>query len=322
MMPKKLLISLKLLLGAALFALLFAQVDVKETLTAIVTVDPLWLVVGFALPHLGIAISAFKWKILLSDLGIRVKLVTATNLYMIGTFFSNFLPSVVGGDVIRALILSRETSDRTGIAAATFAERFIGFVALVTLIPISFFEPRVTGPFGVAILLTFSAALFAFLVSYALYRRTHRSDATGSIASNQGIVKKAQTFARTSVTRLGHHRPRTVFLALVSSYAFYGTAMLTVFAVGLALGISIQAWTLLVAVPLVLFLGLLPISLNGLGVAEIGWVVVLGLCGVASEDGLALALLLRIRQFLTAVVGGVSYLSIKTKADQSSVNRA
>ena len=136
-------IAAKILFGVGLIAVLISSVDLSMLIERFRSINIAYLLAVFILPHIAMLLSSRKWQILLIALNIRFHLYRLFNLYMIGTFFSNFLPTMVGGDVYKSFALSRETGDAASVLAATFLERFLGLTALVSLLPLVIFQDAV-----------------------------------------------------------------------------------------------------------------------------------------------------------------------------------
>ena len=76
--------------------------------------------------------SAYKWLLLLEIQGIRnEKFTHLWGLYYVGIFFNNFLPTEVGGDVLRSYEVAKDTGKYLESLVAVTAERVTGFYALV-----------------------------------------------------------------------------------------------------------------------------------------------------------------------------------------------
>ena len=60
-----------------------------------------WLVAALALYLAMILASAWRWGLLLGAQGIPFTFGRLTSSFLVATFFNNFLPSNIGGDVIR-----------------------------------------------------------------------------------------------------------------------------------------------------------------------------------------------------------------------------
>ena len=318
-MSQRILVCGKLLLGIGLLALLVAVSDPAGLLARLAGVDLLWLSVVLVLPHIGILLSSVKWQQLLRELNVRAKLRRLLALYLIGTYFNNFLPTMVGGDAYKIYRLSRDTGDGSAVIAATFMERYVGLVALLTLLPLILLQQpvhRAFPPLTVTVLL----ALVLLLVSIALLFRNVEGG-TDLRSTGAGWFHKLMDAVSAVAARVRSYRgARAVLMrSYVISLGFYLVTVATGWAALRSVGAEVDFTYMLAIVPVVLLLALLPISLNGLGVTESAYVVLLGLAGVSATDALAMALLLRARIFLTAVIGGVLFLVERNVAHERGV---
>jgi uncharacterized membrane protein YbhN (UPF0104 family) len=105
-----------------------------------------------------------------------------------------------------------------------------------------------------------------------------------------------------------HHHPYVFWSGIGWSMVVQGLNVLTVMALGHALGLDLPAAAYCVAVPLVSLMTALPISLNGVGVREGGLVWVLAPYGVSEAQGIALGLLWFSVTVATGLIGGLVYL--------------
>lgn len=290
--------------GIALLVVLFLRIDFDAVLGRLASVRWAWLVAVLILPHVAIWLSAIKWRLLLASLGVTVTRRKAFWLYMIGTFFNNFLPSSAGGDVVRALELRRERDATGAIVAATLAERLIGFAALIVLLPLAVTDARVrqSTPF---LWLVIGASLAALIAGVWFLLSGHLGTVTRRLPLRR--VARALERSEASLRHLAADR-KALRASFLLSVAFYGTAILTVAAASRALERPLGVFELEAVVPLVLLVGMLPISLNGLGTKEAAYVFFLGLIGMPPATALALAVVLRTRAVLTAILGGIAFV--------------
>ena len=87
--------------SVALLAFLFSKVDVGRLWTVARTASVPWLLAALAL-YLGmILLSAWRWGLLLEAQDIPFAFRRLTSSFLVASFFNNFLPSNIGGDVIR-----------------------------------------------------------------------------------------------------------------------------------------------------------------------------------------------------------------------------
>jgi uncharacterized protein (TIRG00374 family) len=104
-------------------------------------------------------------------------------------------------------------------------------------------------------------------------------------------------------------KPGLIVWALLVSMVANGLSIINIYLYALAVGADVSLAKAAVVAPVVLAVGLLPISLNGLGVIEGTFVVLLGLMGVPPDMALAVALLRRLVLLGQSLVGGVLYSS-------------
>lgn len=312
----------RLSLGLALLGILIYAVDFSQLREIISDVNPYWLIGVIVFPHLAILVSVFKWKWLMSTQKLHYPTGTLFKLYLIGTFFSNFLPSMVGGDVVRGYLLGADSSTAPHVTAAIVVERLSGFAALIALLVFGVFDQGLQARYPFLVVTLAAIMLTAIIGAIAVWRGKRLR--FGWLSSHPLLQNRVADFLRLTRTRMGdfrHHKTTVVHCFLIS-FPFYFFSMAAVYSAGRAFGIDIEIWTLLVVVPVVLLIGLLPISINGMGINETGWVVFLGLFGVAPALGLAIGLLLRVRILLTSLVGGVLYATLKNRIKPDACDTA
>ena len=310
--PKRWIVFVKLAVGLGLIAALIMRVDLSALLRSIASVDPFYLAVMFVIPHLMILINTVKWQIFLRELGLRPGFIRLFVLYLIATFFNNFLPTMVGGDAVRAYALGRDTQDASSVTAATFMERIIGLAALVSLVPLVVLSKTVTDRFPGVWLLA-PACLFGFVLVTAMLLST-RMDPLWRRLRRIRVLERMLGFLAKTRKAVYRAAASTRILAgtFLLSLLFYFGAAATVWAAAMSLGADVGIGYLMATVPLVLVAGMLPISLNGLGITEAGFALFLQLAGVPLVDAVAVGLLLRARLFVTALFGGLLFLKYRS----------
>ena len=305
--------AIKVIFGIALLAALLFSVNLRTLLDRLTSVYLPYLAIVFLLPHVAMLLSTIKWKIFLHALSIRVPLARLFGLYMIGTFFSNFLPTMVGGDVVKSYALYREAGNASSVLAATFLERLMGLTALISILPLSFLQPSlreaipmlglivctVIGSYVVVLIFVFSPAL----------------DFTRQFTPRSSIAARIWGFlwkTHNTVRQFRKLQPQ-LLASYAISVAFYFVTVSSTWFAALGVGISIDFLYLAAVVPMILLAAFIPVSLNGLGVTETGYVIFFRLAGIPAEDALAIALILRTRLLITAFIGGVIFLAYKSR---------
>lgn len=89
------------------------------------------LVLGFSLILLQFILTAYRWKLFV-DTKVKIGTFLAFKLTLIGQFFSFFIPGGVGGDIVKALELSKLKSlGRSETLSTVLADRIFGLFAMV-----------------------------------------------------------------------------------------------------------------------------------------------------------------------------------------------
>ncbi len=128
---------------------------------------------AFAALLFGHALAALRWYVLVRTMQIPLRPRAYIEIFAMGTFANTFLPGGTGGDLLRALYVTRDVrSDRSGAAISIIADRALGFFGLLAVaVMIGFAAPdhpaAVVTPRWTAMVLavTFAAAALAIIVA-------------------------------------------------------------------------------------------------------------------------------------------------------------
>lgn len=297
----------RIVVSGGLLAYLVTQVDLAK-LAAIwrgVALPPLLL--GVALQLAGVLISALKWWLLLRASDQRVPYWWTVRAYFIGQFFNNFLPTMIGGDAVRAYQLSQRTGRTAGAIVSVFVERLLGFLALTCiaavalLLNVSALNAELRWASVVALVCA-AGALCAALAAPLLMRLLLRVRLPTVVNWRGKLAGTAQAVAAY------YHYRRTLALVIALSFAYQLVWIGSNYALARALGLPISYGFMALIVPLSDIVGLIPVFLNSLGAREGTFVLFLGQRGVAAEVALALAWVIFVARLGVSLLGGVFYL--------------
>jgi hypothetical protein len=288
-------VSLGLLLG------LMAWVGWKPLLEGLAKI-PLWLLpVSVAIYLVSQAISAWRWRQLGVATGLHLPYRVYLVDYLVGMFWSLFLPGAIGGDVGRLWLLARQTGRPKREALATLlAERGLGMGMLVLLAALGALLPCAAHvPAGLRYMLL---SLLAGLGVVGLLARTLPPSSPLSQKILHCLPKQLG-----DIWRLGHgylcNTPlmaKTLFLSLLVHLCM----LVLHLGLGHALGLLVPAPYWLVVYGLVGLASVLPIAINGLGVREGAYVMCLGFVGVPVHQALTFAVAWLTVSTLTSVLAG------------------
>jgi len=301
----------RLFVSAGLIAFLIYRLDLSEVGGHLrgLAVLPLCLA---ALADFGVIfINSLRWRVLLAARGIRPPQARLLYYYLVGNFFSAFLPTAVGGDVVRVVGLSAGTDRRADVFASVLVERLLGFFVLLPLglcaIP---FIGRGQVDWGVIVTVWAIAGLF-FLIAFIVMLRP--------VAARllRILDPLLRPFGRFKVREKIEHAyealvsykccwPALVkgFLISAVSRLFWVTGC---YMVARAFSIDLDFPTLLLVVPIVELARMIPISISGIGVREATFVALLGQFGVDDTLAFTYSVVVYLVFMLFALIGGLLY---------------
>ena len=251
-------------------------------------------------------VSAVRWAALARPLGIKTPFKDMIQYYLIGMFFNLFAPSTVGGDVSRVYYLVKDEDARANGRAVTtvhaamsvLMDRAIGMVVLVWLGASGLLLfPKYAVPQSVrsaTFLLSLGFLLGALLMP--VLKRFLPED------GHQLVVKLRLAF------RSYRLHWRALLAAAVLSLAVHLIQAWMHTVMGQALGLEVPFSFSLIVYPLVGTFAAIPITLNGLGLREGGYIFLLAVIGIGTEQGIAFGILLFLIVALDSLLGGVLFL--------------
>lgn len=298
---------MKAAVSAALLFFLVRRLNLDELGTMLRQTDPLWVLFSVLVGVVPIAINSWKWRILLRAKGKSVPFGRLLNLYFTGLFINNFFPSTIGGDIFRGYEVGRDVDDRALAMASVFMERFTGMTALTAIALVafvsnlsSFRDPRFALALGAGLIVYIAVAVAVVLPGpLAWGLRVFPTGLPGRLIGKL-IRVQAAIHDYTGQTR-------AIAAALALSLLFHLTAMVYIYVSSRAFGVALPARTLLVIVPVIMFISSLPITIGGLGLLEWAFFFTFGASGAGSSPGLLVGLLLRANSLLFSLWGGVVY---------------
>ena len=291
---------LRVIVSIGALAFLFWQIGLGETLSVLRRADLRYLLAAFLLFTFSLGVRAVRWFLLLRALDPAVPLGRLLRLYFVGQFFSSFLPSQFGGDVVRALELTRDTGSSASVGTVLL-DRMIGLLVLFVmgLVVLPFQAARMEPwlmwlLFGVA-----GGGLVAggLVLEGNLLRRITRWLPPAISLAGQGPLAKVYA----AVTGCGQ---RALLGAFGVSVIFNLLNVLINWLCGQAVGAGIGLGYFFVATPLLSVSGLIP-SIGGWGVRETVSTAVFA--GTGQNVAAALGMALGIVTLAAGLVGGAIY---------------
>jgi uncharacterized protein (TIRG00374 family) len=290
-----------------LLALLLRIVNLREVGRLLLSENPAFFFAAILVALADRAFMIAKWYPLLRVQVDSIPLRTSARAYLASSFAAVFLPTSVGGDVLRAIALGRDRRAIVEVGASVVAERLLGMLSLGMLCLVGLFIGWRQGIDLGFLLPGTIAAVAASVAAFFLPIAAHRIE-----VSEAGAGAKVWHRLRGVLSRVGrahalyHRRPGLLAVVGVFSLVEQLFPIVVLWLLSRALGTQVSFTMLMVAAPLTLFVTRLPIAVWGLGVAEVSLVYLLGRFGIAASEALALAVAGRIIE-LIAVLPGAPY---------------
>ena len=268
MKTKPLKALVRLVLSLALLAVVFELVGGEEILDSMksVRIGP-WLavLVGFLVLHVA---SAIKWRYFLSLSGARIPLIPTLQCYSAGLFGNLCLPSLVGGDVLRAGLAMRFTPEKEAVVLSTLIERLSDVGALVILTLLGMIAaPSAIGEIhrgAIDGFVLFAGMLISIVVG---------GFAAWFVMTKVPLRRMPRKAARFSIKALRAFRtikssPAKVLLGSLICVALQAGFVVLNIGLGDMMGMDLDASLWFMLWPLSKIASMLPVSLGGLGVRE------------------------------------------------------
>jgi uncharacterized protein (TIRG00374 family) len=310
---KRLATILRIIIGIALIALLIWRLDLRKILDNIRGIETIYLFYAGIPYFLFIVVSAWRWQVLLDYKKFNISFGRALVIYFIATFFNNFLPTTIGGDVMRVLYSMKDR--RADALATVLVDRILGFVGL------------------------FIFALFAVLYLFIIKQQTEFlpfiiagliiiSVITYLLFSRRAYGKLAPVIKKIKILKLGERLNRLYEAAIDFNGAWYAIALCIVLSIliqaflalgpffvmkGMSLSNSVDILPFFIYIPIINVVSMIPISFNALGVREYFYVLLFSRVGFTAETSVVISLVAFFIYFLLSLVGGLFFIFVRKK---------
>ena len=296
---------IKILVSISLISLLLLGVDWKDIAGRLQGLDPLLAVLAFVFLSIQYPISALKWRKALRLHGVEQPYLRLLRVLCIAFFFNNFLPTAIGGDAYRAYRTFEFSARPAHAISAVVVERLFGILALLFLgylsaIYLVFFGDLVHREIIALLVAAATAGTVAFWIAWKLDLPIARR--AWSKVSHIHKLEPLFDSLRT-IKRNRHHLAGLAGLSLLFQ-ATAVTAITFMFAsIGLHGALPESGFTAAAAG----IAGVIPISINGVGVVEGSFVVAALEAALPYSEAVLVAICLRIYMVLSSVVFGILY---------------
>jgi uncharacterized membrane protein YbhN (UPF0104 family) len=290
-LKRALALLVKLSVSLCLLVYLFSNTDLVALERRVRTGDTVLFASGALLYSAMLLLATWRWRLLLQAQGCDASLRQLSASYLVATFFNNFLPSNIGGDLVRVRDGSRLTGSTTTSLAVVAVDRILGFGALYALALAAYSTGgpalrRLMGarPVVVGLGLVFAALAYVFF----------RPGTTRRLMARTGLARFPWAQERFAVAQAAvqAYRDRVggVLRAFAASLALQAIFVCYYYAVAHALRVPLGLGACFLMVPLCTLVQAVPVSFNGWGVREAVFTVYFAQVGLSRDSAMAFSL--------------------------------
>jgi hypothetical protein len=285
---------MKIIVSVVLLALLFSRVDARRLWTIVRHASIAWLAAAMLIYFLNVLASVWRWRLLLRAQDVQVPARSLLGSYLVATFFNNFLPSNVGGDVIRIRDTARPAKSKTLATMVVLSDRVLGLMALVLVaavgasaaaeVPAHAGSPIWPSWLWAGFLLCAAATAPAVLAPIGFGRLLQPLTVFHPEWVGGRIEKLTDVLSRF------RERPGAIASCFAVAVGVQSSMIIFYLAVIYALHLRVGVWDLAVIVPISFVVQLLPVSVGGFGVREATFSLYFAKIGLPIESAVVMSL--------------------------------
>jgi hypothetical protein len=303
--------SLKALLGFCVILFLVLRLEPGKLAAQIGEPNIKYLALAVLIQLAAKAIWTMRWQEVLLACGLKRRFSELLGWIFIGLFFNSFLPSAVGGDVIRGYYAARERGDLPKSYLALLIERALGLLSMTVLAASASLLVLLGGQVElsphIVVIYAGAGTLCGTGAMYLFWRRQVHAFVMkvpfwGRLAANPFLKGASEAFGQF------HFSTSRKLRVLFNSMGLQVVAVLFYVACARAVGLDAPMIQFFLIVPAATLAAMLPITLNGIGVREGVLVGLLAAQGAPMFLSSGCALLALLISTLFSMAGGVVYL--------------
>jgi len=292
------MVALKLIVTGGFLWFVFHKVDLGPLAIRLGDFQTEWVVVALAFLFGQLLLTGVRWYFVSRLVSADISMGLATRLVLIGQFFNQVLPSSVGGDGVRAWLLSREGISIKRALVSVVCDRAAALVLLTLIVactlPVVIVPNDVAIPSAKTLVIVINVfSLFGLLFLFFWGE-----------AFSEWLISTPMRLIGVIIRDL-----RRVLFSSVDSLWIVGLSIavqamlvMNIYFCALALGTELGTLQLLM-LPLIMLISSIPISFGGWGLRESVMITGLGFVGVSANDALAVSVSFGIAQMVIGLPG-------------------
>lgn len=264
-----------------------------------------------------------RWQVLLRSQGIDATFFQALRLTFIGFFFNNVVPGMTGGDVVKAVMIARESKGRGPDAVSTvIVDRVLGLIVLAALAAVVLLfalDTYGTIAMWVFIMLAVATACILLFLSRRVRKLLRIDKLLNRLPGSEALKRLDRAFL------LYRTKKKEMAFCIAISLLSHMFNILSVWFLGVGLGVDAahgllepQFMTYMVVVPIIMIVAAVPVLPGGWGVGEAAFGYFFRTVGVQNLAlSIGLSVLHRFSMLLWSLLGGVFLFLSRKEAKEA-----
>jgi uncharacterized membrane protein YbhN (UPF0104 family) len=301
--------------SVALLALLLSRVEVGRLWSVARTASIPWLAAALVLYLVMVLVSAWRWGLLLEAQGVALRYGRLAVSFLVACFFNNFLPSNIGGDVVRVADTAPAAGSKTLATTVVLLDRGIGLLGLVLIAAVGATTgSRLADGGPVAPALLWAGFAIATIVAAPTLLRPQ---AVARLLQPLRVIHPAwvdERLARltAALARFGE-TPGALVACFIGAVIVQAVLVAFYLAIAYSMRIPIGFGDLAVIVPITFIVQMIPLSMNGFGVREATFGFYFARLGLPLESALLVSFMGAALIMLVSLSGGAAYVMRNAK---------
>jgi uncharacterized membrane protein YbhN (UPF0104 family) len=301
----------KVVISTGLLWVLLSRVDTRTLWSHARHASTTWLASTLLIYLVMILVSAWRWGLLLDAQRVGVSFGGLTSSFLVATFFNNFLPSNIGGDVVRIADTAKPARSKTLATTVVLIDRGLGLLGLVLVAAVGATVSRQSGlsvgPLGPAALWGgFAFATAAAMPAVAMPGKLSALLRPLRVFHTTWVDERLSTL--TATLERFKQQPRALIGCFVGAVLVQMILVTFYIAIARSMGVGVTPVQLALVVPMSLLVQLIPVSVNGFGVREAVFGFYFARFGLPLDAALAVSFVGAAMMALFSITGGIALL--------------
>jgi uncharacterized membrane protein YbhN (UPF0104 family) len=293
----------KAAISAVLLYLSLRRVNLDSVGQRLGSLDLIWIAFILVILCAQMPLSALRWREIVGVCGTKLPLTTALRYSIIGQFFSQVLPSTVGGDAVRIWLLARGGAGWPTAIYSVLIDRVVGVSALAVMVAacLPWTLNLVHDPVARAALVLIGCGSLAGAVIF-LGLGVRQLRALDRWWLTRHLATASRLAWRLCQSAAG---PRVALL----SFAIQLTTVTVTWGAAMAAHAAVDFTHMLFLVLPVILIATIPISIAGWGVRESAMILAFSYAGLPESDGLIVSISFGLATLAVGTIGGIIWIA-------------